>query len=123
MNLKNKLAKKDLRLVYSRGNNTAYPPDIESMARYLSTQYPNNKPAHQRGGKKGDKRKGNDSKIKDKDSNTGGTDGAHIEDTITPEESTAPNGAPSIVTRVSKTNVQSSRSQRVLWRRFWEHTP
>ena len=37
MNSKNKNTKKDLRLVYSQGNNTVYPPDIESMARYLST--------------------------------------------------------------------------------------
>jgi len=44
MNLKNNIAKKDLHLAYSQGNNTAYPPNIESMARYLSTQYPNNKP-------------------------------------------------------------------------------
>ena len=57
MNSKNELAKKDLRLAYSQGNNTAYPPNIESMARYLSTQYPNNKPANQRGGKMGDRRK------------------------------------------------------------------
>ena len=58
MNSKNKNTKKDLRLAYSQGNNTAYPSDIKSMARYLSTQYANNKPANQRGGKKGDKRKG-----------------------------------------------------------------
>ena len=38
MNLKNKIAKKDLRLAYSQGNNTAYPPNIEAMAKYLSTQ-------------------------------------------------------------------------------------
>ena len=62
MNSKNKIAKKDLRLAYSQGNNTAYPPNIKSMARYLSTQYAKNKPANQRGGKKGDKRKGDDSK-------------------------------------------------------------
>ena len=53
MNLKNENAKKDLRLAYSQGNNTAYPYNIESMARYLSTQYTNNKPTHQRGGKRG----------------------------------------------------------------------
>ena len=46
------------------------------MARYLSTQYVNNKPANQRGSKKGDKRKGDDSKSEDKDSNTGGIAGA-----------------------------------------------
>ena len=38
INLKNKLVKKDLRLAYSQGNNTAYPPNIKSIARYLSTQ-------------------------------------------------------------------------------------
>ena len=41
MNSKNEIAKKDLRLAYSQGNNTAYPLDIESMARYLSIQYAN----------------------------------------------------------------------------------
>ena len=46
MNSKNENAKKDLRLAYSQGNNTAYPTDIESAARYLSTQYPNNKPTN-----------------------------------------------------------------------------
>ena len=46
MNSKNKTAKKDLRLVYSQGNNTAYPLNIEAIARYLSIQYSNNKPAN-----------------------------------------------------------------------------
>ena len=54
MNLKNENVKKDLHLAYSQGDNTSYPPNIESMARYLSTQYSNNKPAHQRGGKRGE---------------------------------------------------------------------
>ena len=36
MNSKNKTTKKDLHLVYSQRNNTAYPPNIEAMARYLS---------------------------------------------------------------------------------------
>ena len=85
MNLKNKNTKKDLNLAYFQGNNTAYPSDIKSIARYLSTQYFNNKPTDQCGGKKGDKRKGGDSKSEDKDSNTGGTAGAHIEDTTTTE--------------------------------------
>ena len=57
LNSKNKHAKKDLHLAYSQGNLTAYPPSIEGMARYLSTQYPNNKPANQRNGKKGIKRR------------------------------------------------------------------
>ena len=80
MNSKNEHARKNLcRLAYSQGNNTAYPPNIESMARYLSTQYPNNKPANQRGSKKGDKRKDDNLKSEGKVSNTGGTAGTHIE--------------------------------------------
>ena len=47
MNSKNKIAKKDLWLAYSQGNYTTYPTDIESAARYLATQYPNNKPDNQ----------------------------------------------------------------------------
>ena len=53
MNLKNKIAKKDLRLVYSQGNITVHQPTIEGMTRYLSTQYPNNKPSYQCNGKRG----------------------------------------------------------------------
>ena len=53
---KHETGKKDLRLAYSQGNNTAYPPNIKAMCRYLSTQYSNNKPTNQRGGKKGDKK-------------------------------------------------------------------
>ena len=53
MNSKNKHAKKDLCLAYSQGSLTAYPPTIEGMARYISTQYPNNKPPNQRNGKRG----------------------------------------------------------------------
>ena len=114
MNLKNKTAKKDLHLEYSQANNTAYPTNIKAMARYLSTQYPNNKPANQRGGKKGDKKKGDESKSEDKDSNTGGTAGAHVEDTISTEESTIPSRAPSIGAHMSETNVQLSNSPRTV---------
>ena len=74
------------------------------MARYLSTQYPNNKPTNQRAGKKGDKRKEDDSKSKDKDSNTGGTAGAHVEDTTTNEGTTAPSGEASLGAHVLETN-------------------
>ena len=81
MNSKNKHAKKDLRLAYSQGNLTAYLPTVKGIARYLSTQYLNNKPVNQCDGKKGNKKKGDDPKSKDKDSNTGGTTGAHVEDT------------------------------------------
>jgi len=91
MNSKNKTAKKDLRLAYSQGNYTAYPPNIKAAARYLSTQhYPNNKPANQRGSNNGNKRKGDDPKSEDKDNNTGGTAGAHVEDTTINENTTAP---------------------------------
>ena len=110
MNSKNKLAKRDLCLTYSLRNNTAYPPNIESMARYLSTKYPNNKPAHQHGGEKGDKRKDNDLKDSDKDIDKGGTVSVHVEDTTTTEESPAPRGGPSIGAHISETNVQLSRS-------------
>ena len=122
MNSKNKIAERDLRQAYSQGNDTAYPPNIKEMTRYLSTQHPNNKPVNQRGGKNGDKKKGNDSKSEDKDSNTGGTAGAHVEDTTTTEESTAPSEVPSISAHVSE-QMYSHPALRVLWRRFWEHTP
>ena len=108
MNLKNKNAKKDLCLAYSQGNNTAYLTDIESAARYLSTQYPNNKPTNQRGGNKGNKRRGDNTKSKDKDSNMGGTAGAHVEDTTTNENTTTPSGGASLGAHVSETNQAPS---------------
>ena len=108
MNLKNENAKTDLFLAYSQGNNSAYPSDIKSMARYLSTQYPNNKPVNQLGGKKGDKRKGDNSKSEDKDSNTGGTASAHIEDTMTNEDFAAPSGGASLGAHVPETNQAPS---------------
>ena len=74
------------------------------MARYLSIQYPNNKPTNQCGDKKENKRKGDGSKLEDKDSNTGGSVGAHVEDTITNEHSTAPSGGASLGAHVSETN-------------------
>ena len=70
------------------------------MARYLSTQYPNNKPTNQHGGKKGDNRIGYDSKSEDKDSNTGGATGANVEDTRTNKDSTTPSGGASLATHV-----------------------
>ena len=114
MNSKNKTAEKDLRLAYSQQNSTAYPTDIKAIARYLSTQYLNNKPADQRGGKKGDKKKGDESKSEDKDSITGNTAGAHVEDTMTTEESILPNGMPSIGAHVFETNIQLSNSSRTV---------
>ena len=114
MNSKNKNAKKDLHLAYSQGNNTAYPFDIESMARYLPTQYLNNKPANQRGGKKGDRRQGDDSQSEDKDSNTSDTAGAHVEDTTTNQDSTAPSGGASLGVHILETNQAPSRLSRTV---------
>ena len=104
VNSKNENTKKDLRLAYSQRNNTVHPPNIKSMARYLSTQYPNNKPANQRGGNKGNKRKGDDPKSEDKDSNTNGAAYAHVEDTTTNDDTTAPSGGASLGAHVSETN-------------------
>ena len=114
MNSKNENAKKDLRLAYSQGNNTAYPPNIELIAKCLSTQYSNNKSTNQRGGKKRDRRKENNSKSKDKNSNMGGTAGAHVEDTATNKDTTAPSRGASLVARVSETNQTSSRLSRTI---------
>ena len=104
MNLKNENTKKDLYLSYFQGNTTAYPPNIESMARYLLTQYPNNKLTNQHGGKKGGKRKEDESKSEDNDSITGGTAGAHIEDTTTNEDTTAPSRGASLGSHFSESN-------------------
>ena len=62
----------------------------------------------------GDKKKGDEPKSEDKDSNTGGTTGAHVEDTTTTEESIPPSRTPSIGGHVSETNVQSSNSLRTM---------
>ena len=118
MKSKNKNAKKDLRLAYSQGNYTAYPPNIKWIARYLSTQYPNNKPANQHGSNKGNKRKGGDPKSEDKDSITGGTAGAHVADTTTNEDTTIPSGGASLGAHVSETNCWGTG-----WRYYnkWRH--
>ena len=52
-------------------------------------------------------KKGDDSKSEDKDSSTGDTTGAHIGDTTTTEEFTAPSRGASISAHLSKTNIQS----------------
>ena len=114
MNSKNETAKKDLCLAYSQGNHTMYPPDIKAAAQYLSTQYPNTKPANQRKGNKGNKRTGDDTKSEDKDSNTGGTAGAHVEDTTTNEDSTAPSVEASLGAYVLETNQAPSRPSRTV---------
>ena len=53
-------------------------------------------------------------KSEDKDSNTGGTVGVHVEDITAPEESTAPSGGASIVVHVLEASEQSSRLSRTL---------
>ena len=114
MNSENKTAKKNLYLAYSHGNSTTFPINIKVMVRYLSTQYSNNKPPNQRRSKKGDKKKGDELKSEDKDSNTGDTDGAHVEHITTIEESIVPNRTSSIGAHESETNVQSSNLLRTV---------
>ena len=97
-----------------QGNNIAYPSNIKSMARYLSSQYPNNKLANQRGGNKGNKRKRDDSKSEDNNSNTGGTTGAHVEDTTINEDSTAPSGGASLEAHISERNQALSCQSRTV---------
>ena len=64
-----------------------YPPTIESIAIYLSIQYPNKNSANQCKDNKGNGsgKKEDDPKSEDKDSNTAGTAGAHVGDTTPPE--------------------------------------
>ena len=114
MNSMNKHAKKDLRLAYSQGNMTAYPPNIKAIARYLSTQYSNNNLFNQRNGKEGDKNKGDDPKSNGKDSNTSDTADAQVGDTTITEESTAPSRGASIGAHVLETNVQFSCPSRTV---------
>ena len=111
MNSKNKIAKKDLRLAYTQGNYTAYPTDIEAVAWYLSIQYPNNKPVNQR---KNKQRKGYDPKSEDKDNIMGGTAGAHVEDTTTNKDTTAPSGGASLGGHVSETSQETFRPSRTV---------
>ena len=116
MNLKNNNAKKDLRLTYFQENMTAYPSTIELMARYLSTQYPNKNFTNEHNDKKGDRsgKKGDDLKSEDKDSNTGGTSGAHVGDTISAEESTTPSGGASTDSHVLEANKMLPRRSRTV---------
>ena len=74
------------------------------MARYLSTQYPNNKPANQHNSKKGDTNKGDDPKSEDNDSTTVDTIGAHVGNTTTTEEFTAPSREANTGAHVLETN-------------------
>ena len=128
MNSKNENAKKDLRLAYSQGDYTAYPLDIEE---YLSTQYPNNKPANQCGSNKENKRNGDDPKSQDKENITGGTAEAHVEDTTINGDTTAPSRGASLGAHVSKTSQATSCPSRIVEEilgahpmddNFWDHT-
>ena len=123
-----RLPQKDLRLAYSQGNYTAYPADIEAAAWYLSTQYPNNKPANQR---KNKQRKGDDSKPEDKDNITGGIAGAHVEDNTTNENTTPPSGGDSLGAHDSELSQAASHPSHTVEEilgthsiddNFWENT-
>ena len=105
MNSKNEIAKKDLQLAYSQGNHTAYPTNIELVPWYLATQYPNIKPSNQR---KNKQRKVDDPKSKDKDNTTSGTASAHVENSTTSEDTTAPRGEASLGAHVSETSQATS---------------
>ena len=103
MHFKNDNAKKDLRLLYSQENKSAYPVRAEAMARYLSTQY-TNKISNNLRDKRGDKnsKKGDDSNSEDKDSTTMGTAGAHVGEVTTNQDSIAPSNGSSIGAHVSE---------------------
>ena len=58
-------------------------------------------------------KKGNNLNSEDKDSNTGGTTGAHVRDTTLPKESTIPSRGASIDAHVSK-QMNSCLVNRVL---------
>ena len=64
--------------------------------------------------KKEDKRKGDDTKSEDKDSNTGGTAGAHVEDTTINKNSTASSGGASLGAHVLETNQAPFRPSRMV---------
>ena len=70
---------------------------------------------------KKEKRKGDDSKSEGKDSNTGGTAGAHVEGTTMNEDSTTSSGGTSLGTSVSETNQVSSRLSRTVDEILGEH--
>ena len=103
MNSKNDTAKKDLRLLYSHGNKTAYPVTAEAMARYLSTQYNNKVPNNPRN-KMGDRnsKKGDDAKSDDSNTTTTGTAGAHVGVVRKLQNSNAPSKGVSIGAHVSE---------------------
>ena len=111
MDSKNEITKKDLRLVYSQGNYATYPANIEAAARYLSTQYPNNKTSNQQ---KNKQRKGDDPKSENKDNTTGGSVGVHVENNTTNKDTTAPSGGASLGAHVSETSQATSHPLRTV---------
>ena len=117
MNSKNEIAKKDLRLAYPQGNHTAYPTDIKTAARYLTTQYSNIKYSNQWRNKQ---KKVDDPKSEDKDNATTGTAGAHVEVNTTNEETTAPSGEANLGAHVSEIN-QATSPHHIRWNKYWEH--
>ena len=85
IDLKNNIAKKNLRLDYSQGNKLACPLNVESMSRCL-LYICNIKSVNNSCNKKGDKnrKKGDEPKSKDKDYNNTSTAGAHVGEITTP---------------------------------------
>ena len=103
LNSKNASAKKNLCLAYSQGNKTAYPLNLESMARYMSSMYyikSANNPCNKNGDKNG--KKGDKPKSEDKDNNIIGTVGAHVRENATTKDSNAPSNGSSIGVHVSE---------------------
>ena len=110
MNPKNNNVKKNLRLAYSQGNKAAYPLNLESMARYLSSMYSiksANNPSDKQGDKNG--KKGGEPRSEDRDNIITGSAGAHVGEITTPKESNAPSNASSIGAHVSEVNKPDTR--------------
>ena len=132
LNLKNNNAKKDLCLAYSQGNKTAFPLNLESMARYMLSMYSiksTNNAYDKRGDKNG--KKGDEFKSEDKDNNTTGPAGAHVGETVTPKESTTLSNGSSIGAQVSEVKehdacptrfVQEILATHAINDPIWDHT-
>ena len=111
VNSKNEIAKKDLQLAYSQRNQAVYPTDIESAARYLTTQYSNIKSGNQQ---KNKKKKAGDPKFEDKDNAMTGTAVAHVEDSTSSQDNTAPSGEANLGAQVLETNQGTSPTTRTV---------
>ena len=119
MNSKNEITKKNIQLAYSQRNHTAYLTNIKTAAWYLTTQYPNIKPSNQQ---QQQQQKADDPKSEDKDNATTGTAGAHVQDTKTNKETTAPNGEASLGTHVSETSQATSTPPRTVGQILGAHS-